>query len=160
MPYNAAVYKVMIASPSDILVERNIARQVIYDWNTVNSDSRKIILQPVGGETHAAPELGDRPQGIINKQVLSNCDLLVGLFWTRLGSPTGQYESGTVEEIFEHIKLNKPAMLYFSNVDIPRNLICQNQLDALEKFKNSCRELGLIEEYRIEIFSKASFHYS
>jgi len=147
MPYQATAYKVMIASPSDVSEERDIAEQVVKDWNIVNSDSKRIILLPIRWESHAAPEMGDRPQGIINKQILSNCDLLIGIFGTRLGSPTGQYESGTVEEISEHIKENKPAMLYFSNANIPRHLICGSQLDALEKFKNTCRELGLIEEY-------------
>uniref|UniRef100_I2Q6G0 DUF4062 domain-containing protein n=1 Tax=Desulfovibrio sp. U5L TaxID=596152 RepID=I2Q6G0_9BACT len=153
MPYQATAYKVMIASPSDVSEERDIAEQVVKDWNIVNSDLKRIILLPIRWESHTAPEMGDRPQGIINKQILANCDLLIGIFGTRLGSPTGQYESGTVEEISEHIKQNKPAMLYFSNANIPRHLICGSQLEALEKFKTSCKELGLIEEYAdLDIF--------
>ena len=48
-----------------------------------------MILMPVGWDTHASPEMGDRAQAIINKQVLKNADLVVAAFWTRLGSPTG-----------------------------------------------------------------------
>lgn len=62
---------------------------------------------PSSGPAHAR-----RPQEIINKQVLRNCDLLIAVFWTRLGTPTGGSTSGTVEEIREHIATGKPAMIY------------------------------------------------
>ncbi len=42
MPYQANVYKVMIASPSDVEEERKIAREVIHEWNAINSYGAKI----------------------------------------------------------------------------------------------------------------------
>jgi hypothetical protein len=80
MAYNAIVYKVMIASPGDVIAERAIVREVLAEWNTVHADSRNTVLLPVGWETHSSPTMGDRPQAIINKQVLKDCDLLVGAF--------------------------------------------------------------------------------
>lgn len=62
--------------------------------------------------------MGDRPQAIINKQLLEQSDLLVAVFWTRLGSPTGATNSGTVEEIEEHLAAKKPTMLYFSSAPV------------------------------------------
>ena len=50
MSYYARIFKVMIASPSDVTRERNIIRKVLYEWNAINSDSRKIVLLPVGWE--------------------------------------------------------------------------------------------------------------
>ena len=47
--------------------------------------------------THSRPQMGDRPQELINKQLVGHCDLLIGSFWTRLGTPTGRAESGTAE---------------------------------------------------------------
>ncbi len=64
---------------------------------------------------------GDRPQGIINNQVVRNCDMLIGAFWTRLGSPTGVEESGTVEEIKWFLKQQKPVMLYYSKTSGSRS---------------------------------------
>ena len=158
MPYQATAYKVMIASPSDVSEERDIVRQEIYKWNAINSDSRKIILLPVGWETHSAPEMGERPQEIINKQILGDCDLLVGIFWTRLGTPTGKYDSGTVEEIFEHINKQKPAMLYFSKKDIPQDRLMSCQIEALSAFKKKCAQIGLIQEYEsIHLFREIFF---
>ena len=72
-------------------------------------------MMPAVDEARVCPAMGDRPQAIINKQVLANCDLLVAVFWTRIGSPTGVAVSGTVEEIQEHLNAGKPAMIYFSS---------------------------------------------
>lgn len=70
MAYEATVLKVMIASPEDVSTERQIAREVIQEWNAVHSEDRRMVLAPVGWETDAYPEMGDRPQAVVNKQVL------------------------------------------------------------------------------------------
>ncbi|MCA9458221.1 MAG: hypothetical protein KC587_16265, partial [Nitrospira sp.] len=115
MAYKATVVPVMIASPGDVNDERDIVRRVIHDWNDVNAQRSKIMLAAVGWESHSSPELGERPQELINKRILKDCDILVGVFWTRLGTPTGKSLSGTVEEIEEHVAVGKPAMIYFSS---------------------------------------------
>ena len=104
MGYNASVFNVMIASPSDVASERSIVREVIYDWNAVHSEEKSMVLLPVESESHSSPEMG-RPQEIINRQTVDKCDLLVGIFGTRIGTDTGEYDSGTIEEI-EVITLN------------------------------------------------------
>jgi hypothetical protein len=145
MPYEADIFKVMIASPSDVSEEKKIARQIIYDWNDLHSEKAKIVLLPISWETHSSPEMGDRPQAIINKQVLKNADLLIGIFWTRIGTPTGKSSSGTVEEIEEHIQSGKPVMLYFSKKLVLPDNIDQEQYNKLKEFKKSCQ--GLFNEY-------------
>ena len=147
MPYQATVIPVMIASPGDVLEERNVTRDVIHEWNYVNSMSTNAVLMPVGWETHSVPELGTRPQQLINEHVLKDCDLLVGIFWTRLGTPTGKSASGTVEEIERHIEAGKPAMVYFSDAPVAPESMDSEQYAALKEFKNWCRDIGLIETY-------------
>ena len=44
MGYNARVFNVMIASPSDVASERSIVREVIYDWNAVHSERKKYCI--------------------------------------------------------------------------------------------------------------------
>lgn len=147
MPYRAKVLKVMIASPSDVATERTVIRDVIHSWNAVHSEKEDTVLLPVGWESHSSPSMGDRPQGIINKQVLADTDLLIAVFWTRLGSPTGKAPSGTVEEIEEHLKAGKPAMIYFSSIPVVPESIDQTQYAALLKFMEELRRRGLIETY-------------
>lgn len=84
MSYSARVFRILIASPSDVSEEREIAVNTIQAWNDLNSSERQIVLLPLRWETHAAPEYGHRPQEVINRQVVDNCDLLVGIFWTRI----------------------------------------------------------------------------
>jgi hypothetical protein len=147
MSFTAIVLKIMIASPRDVPQERYLVREVINEWNAVHAEDRRVVLQPVGWETHASPEMGDRAQAIINKQILAGCDLLVATFWTRLGSPTGVAPSGTVEEIEEHIALGKPALIYFSSAPVRLDSVDAVQYEALTQFKRSCRSRGLVEEY-------------
>jgi hypothetical protein len=147
MPYRATVYRVMVASPGDVSAERRIVADVIHEWNAIHSDDRRVVLMPVGWESHAAPEMGDRPQAVINRQILQDCDLLVAMLWTRLGSPTGASASGTVEEIDEHIRAGKPAMIYFSSAPVRPDSVDEKQYTALRQFKEECRKRGLVEEY-------------
>ena len=147
MSYSAVVYKVMIASPSDVSAERSIVREVLSEWNVVNADVRRQVLLPIGWETHTVPEMGDRPQALINKQILHDCDLLVGVFWTRIGTATGEYASGTVEEIEEHIKTGRPTMLYFSSAPVLPDSVDADQYRRLKEFKLSCQSRGLYEPY-------------
>ncbi|MBN8214856.1 MAG: DUF4062 domain-containing protein [Xanthomonadales bacterium] len=147
MSYQATVFKIMIASPSDVLTERAIIREIISEWNVVNAEKTQRVLLSIGWETHAVPDMGDRPQSIINKQILHGCDLLVGVFWTRIGTATEDFISGSVEEIEEHIKAGKSAMIYFSSAPVMPESINQEQYGHLQSFKKSCQSRGLYESY-------------
>lgn len=147
MSYKAEVFNVMIASPGDVKAERAQVREVIHEWNAVHSRSRKIVLLPTGWETHSAPEMGAAPQTIINKQILEKCDLLVGVFWTRVGTATTEYASGTVEEIEKHVESGRPAMLYFSSQPAALDTVDPEQYKQLREFKSSCQQRSLYEGY-------------
>jgi hypothetical protein len=147
MSYTARVVQVMIASPSDVAKERQLIRDVVHDWNAIHAEDRKIVLMPIGWETHSTPDMSDRPQAIINKQLLKSCDLLVAVFWTRVGSPTGVAASGTVEEINEHLASGKPAMIYFSAVPVRMDSVDGEQYEKLRAFKDDLRSRGLFDEY-------------
>lgn len=145
--YRSNVIKVMIASPNDVETERRIARDVILEWNYVNSEDKALVLMPVSWETHSSPSIEDRPQEIVNKQILKNSDLLIAIFWTRIGTPTGEFASGTVEEIMEHIEAGKPAMVYFSSAPVVPDSIDDEQYSELKKFLADLRGKGLVESF-------------
>lgn len=109
MAFRSTTYSVMIASPSDVVQERRQIREVIHEWNSIHAAERGVVLLPVGWETHTAPAMGDRPQALINEQIVRECDLLIAVFWTKIGSPTGEEISGTVEEIKKHLDAGKPT---------------------------------------------------
>lgn len=130
----ARALQVMIASPGDVDQKRQSVREEIVNFNGMHSEKEKIVLLPVGWETHSYPETGADAQTILNKQIVSKCDLLVGIFGTKVGTKTENALSGTIEEINEHINAGKPAMIYFSTELVPRNTD-QDQLKKLENFK-------------------------
>jgi len=157
MAYDCRVYRILIASPSDVEEERDIAVRVIQEWNDLYSYTRKIVLLPLRWETHTAPEYGTRPQEVINRAIVDQCDLLVGIFWTRIGSPTSVAESGTIEEIERVGKTEKPIMLYFSRVEIDPDKIDIAQIEKLKLFKKKTYPNGLIESYKTIIEFRDKF---
>lgn len=147
MAYSATVIPVMIASPGDVAEEREVIREAIHDWNDINAERSSVMLAAVGWDSHSSPELGERPQGLINRRILKNCDLLIGVFWTRLGTPTGKAVSGTVEEIEEHVKCGKPAMIYFSAKPVAPQSIDSEQYSKLRDIEAKWKKQGLVETY-------------
>ncbi|MEA2838822.1 MAG: hypothetical protein QOF41_152 [Methylobacteriaceae bacterium] len=147
MSHSATVLNVLIASPSDVLNERETIAQALYAWNSLHSVEKRIVLLPIRWESHSAPAMGDRPQGIINEQVVKTCDVLIGAFWTRLGSSTGIEESGTVEEIKWFLKQKRPVMLYFSDAAIPQDRLDLSQIERLRTFRESIKDKGVQENY-------------
>ena len=147
MTFNATCLNVMIASPSDVIQERVIAREVIHEWNAIHSCDRSQVLLPIGWETNSIPAMGGRPQELINKQILRDADILVAIFWTRLGSSTGKSASGTVEEIEEHIATQKPVLIYFSRTPVTPDSVDPDQYSALAEFRKSLQSRGLYQEF-------------
>jgi uncharacterized protein DUF4062 len=135
MSFTADVFRVLIASPSDLAEERKAAIEAVYEWNAQHSSAESIVLLPVAWESHATPRSGIRPQEAINEQLVTTSDILIGMFWTKLGTTTGVAESGTVEEIDSFVAAEKPALLYFSNRPIDPNRIDLKQHKRLKGFQ-------------------------
>lgn len=139
---------ILIASPSDVAAERAVIRDAMLEWNEVHGRRRGVLIQPVMWETMTFPLLGDRPQGVVNQQIdIDKCDALVGTFWTRVGSPTGVAESGSVEEIQRMRAVNKPVMLYFSRAPVDPDRLDPAQYEGVKRFKDAVRTDGLVWEY-------------
>jgi len=121
--------------------------KLIEEWNIINTRNRKQILRSITWEKDVYSAFGESAQEIINKQILDDADILIAIFNARLGTPTKDYSSGSVEEIIKHIEKNKPAMIYFSNANIERKSIDIEQLNKLDEFKNWCKHKAVYFEY-------------
>ena len=135
MSFKSETYRVLIASPSDLSEEREVATEAVYEWNAQHAVAESIVLLPVKWETHAMPQTGMRTQEALNRQLVQDCDILIGMFWTKIGTNTGVAESGTVEEIDQFVAAGKPAMLYFSSRPIDPNKIDIKQHRKLKSFR-------------------------
>jgi hypothetical protein len=123
--------------------ERRIAAQAIEEWNGQHAQAESVVLLPVMWETHAFPQSGLSPQEAINQQLVRASDILIGMFWTRVGTSTGVAESGTVEEIDQFVAAKKPAMLYFSSRRVDPNKIDLAQNKKLRRFKTTTYKKAL-----------------
>jgi hypothetical protein len=150
MPFSANVYRVLIASPSDTREYRDVARRVVEDWTALHAEAMRTVLIPLLWERDATPDAGDRPQAILNAQLVEKADALVAIFWTKLGSPTGAAESGTVEEIRECIESGKPVLLYFSNQPVARDSVDPDELRRLNEFRDEIRDEVLFDTFADE----------
>lgn len=148
MPVESKLYCVLIASPGDVKAEREIIREEIHRWNSMHAVEMTMILQPVGWETDATPDLRERGQAVINRQLVDNCDMLIGVFWTRLGTPTPEAESGTVEEIERAASEGKRCIVYFSDKETSPSDIDYDQYTRLQEYKQVFNKRGLTNSYK------------
>ena len=147
MPRHATIYRVLIASPSDVADERMLLKEIIFDWNASHSVDMGLLLEPVMWESHVHPDLGASPQEIINSQIAEDADILIGVFWTRIGTATDKALSGTVEEIKQVVESGKPALIYFSNKQQHPDQIDFEQYQCVKAFKEYCSKQGIIRTY-------------
>jgi len=144
--------KIFIASPGDVKLEREKAREEIVGLQPV-AQKLGYMLEAVGWETHATPGMG-RSQELINAHV-RECDLFIGMLWRKFGSPTGEAESGTLEEFNlareRHAKERTPEiMLYFREVHPDFLSDPGPQLQKVLDFKRQIEDghLALYQNYR------------
>lgn len=147
MPFPAHVVQVLIASPGDVSHERTALREAIWAWNDEHAHALGVVLLPVGWETHSRPELGGHPQHLIDRQLAEAADVLIGVFWTRLGTPTPDADSGTVHEVESFHEAGKPVLLYFSNAPVVPDTVDVEQVRAVRAFRERAEGWGLVGRY-------------
>lgn len=146
MPEALTGVVIVVASPGDAGEERALLRDALVDWNISQGRRQGVALLPWLWDRHSGPQLGGRPQAIINRQAVDRSDVVVAVFDSRLGTATGVDVSGTAEEINRAADLGKPVHVYFSNEPLPRD-VDPKQLAALSKFQKELSEKGLLGEY-------------
>lgn len=144
--FQANVYKVMVGAPSDVDSEVKVALDVIQKWNNINAISHKLVLLPSHYSLDVYPTLSHKPQKAIDIQLVEKSDMLICIFGSKLGTPTGDYISGTVEEIEEHLKAKKKVMVFFSK-SIDTSKTNAEQIAKLMSFKQEMFERGICAEY-------------
>lgn len=130
-----SIYNIMIGGPSDVTDIAKRAIHLIHNWNIIHSNDKCIALVPHHWTSSSYPSMNDNAQNVLNYQLVDKSDALIAIFGCRLGTPTTEHISGTVEEIEEHRKAGKPVMVFFAN-SIPSDCDLQ-QLQKLKEFQNS-----------------------
>lgn len=91
-----------------------------------------------------------RVQDSINEQLVLSCDIYVGILWTRFGMPPGvrldgkKYGSGTEEEFFAALDLDKELWFFFCDIPINPSKIEPEQLKKVIEFKKRLQEQHIL----------------
>lgn len=148
-------FDLLISCPSDVRKELDIIKETVENFNRMFGAANNASLNVKHWSTDSYPESGGRPQHLLNKQFVFDCDAAVAVFWTRFGTPTESYDSGTEEEIEELIRSGKQVFLYFSDCPINPSSVDHDQYQRVLAFRNKYKGNGIYSSYSdIEGFKK------
>ncbi|MBC1990338.1 DUF4062 domain-containing protein [Listeria seeligeri] len=138
-------YEILLSFPSDVDKEISIIENVFSRFNTFfNGMNIGIQSKHWGKDTFSTA--GQSPQSIINSQIVDNCDAIICIFWTRFGTPTEDYNSGTEEEMERLLGSGKQVFLYFSHIPTDPTKLDFDQVQKVKDFE---------EKHRNDIFYKS-----
>ena len=150
------IHRLVVASPADVKAERDTVPLIVDELNRTVCADRGLRVEVTRWETDSYPGLDpDGPQGLIDRVLkIEECDVLVGIFWKRFGSPTKDAASGTAHEFalaYEAWKQKRrpQVMVYFNQKPYaPKSEAETDQWGQVLKFQKAFPEEGLWWGYR------------
>lgn len=147
--------KIVAVSPSDVLEEVKAMARVIESTNRGLARSLGIHLRLWRWDTDAYPAFHpDGPQPVIDRLMeIEKSDLVVGVFWTRFGTPTTDSDSGTEHELNKactsSLQHGRPhVMVYFNEAPAhPTSTEETTQWGKVLEFKDRFSKSGLCWSY-------------
>lgn len=143
MPGNITVYDLLISCPSDVAEYVDMLEKEIIHFNNFFGRSNNVIVRSRHWSKDSYSEFGGSPQELLNKQIVDSSDLALGVFWTRFGTPTENYGSGTEEEIERMLAMGKQVFLYFLDKPVCPSKINQEQYKEIQAFMNKHKNEGI-----------------
>ena len=84
MPEHVLLFRVFVGAPSDVDEAHDVIRGQIEQWNRDHGPLSGARVEFTNWRTHSHPAAGGRPQALLNKQVVDQCDIMVGIFKSKL----------------------------------------------------------------------------
>lgn len=150
MPTYQTHYQMLLSCPSDLNKYYKLIKERMDAINKILSSAYSSHIDVVHWTEDTYPASGDNPQNIINEQIVRDSDFLVSMFWTKFGSPTEKYDSGTEEEIIQAISEKKQVFLYFSNEAIPPSIFDNNEYEKIKKFRDRISDKAYYNTFNSE----------
>jgi hypothetical protein len=147
MPQQISEYKCLLISPGDVTAERDALTDMAQSWNAHIGKHLNVRVDLVRWESHGTPDMSQPAQAALNEQLLDDCELAIAVFWTRVGTATQDYESGSVEEIERLLKRGVRVLIYFCERDIPQATLTDDQFQRLQKLRQNYTTRGLVWKY-------------
>lgn len=121
--HNVTMFNLLLSCPGDAYKECYPAvKQAIDRFNADPQVNNSISISLKHWSTSSYPQSGGQAQKLLNLQIVNDSDIAIAIFWTRFGTPTDDYSSGTEEEIDLLIKNKRQVFLYFLDKPIPPSI--------------------------------------
>lgn len=165
MPKNIVQYDLLISCPGDITSEISIIKDAVSQFNTQFSDALGIRVRTKHWQKNSYAQSGGKPQALLNEQFVNDCDAAVAILWTRFGTPTDEYGSGTEEEIEIMLSSGKQVFMYFSDKPIPPSQMNEESYKKVQAFRDKYKDRGIYftyssdEEFRTLLFAHLSQYF-
>lgn len=143
MPKTITVYDLLISCPSDVTEFIPTITKEIDLFNNYYGRKNNVIIRALHWSKDTFSQLGNSPQDLINEQLVDTCDIAICILWTRFGTPTQMYGSGTEEEIERLLSQNKQVFLFFLNKPINPTKIDVKQYINVQNFKEKLKSDGI-----------------
>ena len=129
--------RIVVASPGDVQAERDALPAVLEELNRGIAATQGLRLELGRWETDAYPGFHpEGPQGLIDPILrIEDCDVLLGIFWKRFGTPTKEASSGTEHEFLQ-------AYAAWQQHGRPQIMVYFNQKAAMPKTKAETDQWG------------------
>ena len=143
--------KLVVASPGDVPSERKAMETIVADLNKIIISQFDLELRLLRWETDAWPAFHpEGAQGQVDEALqIEDCDIMVGIFWKKFGTPVKDAKSGTEHELklaytaWKKSKYKRPQiMVYFKN----QKYVCKNQAEK--------KQLAQVKDYQKKVSNK------
>ena len=143
MAKKITVYDMLISCPSDVSEYVNLLESQVTKFNNFFGRTNDIIVRCRYWMRDTYSKLGESPQEIVNELIVDSSDMIVAVFWTRFGTATEQYGSGTEEEIERMLSMKKQVFLYFLDKPVPPSKLDNEQYAKLQQFMERHKSDGI-----------------
>ena len=156
MPSDKTQLNIFLSSPSDLLNERLEIKNFINSLEFDNLVFHAKLWEDEMPSTNFSKD-EKQAQDIINTEILTDSDIVFGLFRDRYGNKTTDADSGTVGEIEQCIQAGKKVIVYFwkseriiedLSTELIYDFIKIKEFKEKYKKKGSYKEVNSIEEIK------------
>lgn len=165
MAQNVTLYNLLVSCPGDIKDEVALIESAVDEFNELYADPLGITIRTRHWSKSSYAQSGGKPQALLNEQFVNRCDAAVAIFWTRFGSPTDEYGSGTEEEIEIMLQSGKQVFMYFSDKPISPSQMNDEGFKKIQAFREKYKDRGIYftyssdEEFKKLFFAQLSMHF-
>lgn len=165
MSQKVTLYNLLISCPGDVKEEVALIETAVDEFNELYAEPLGITIKTRHWSKSSYAQSGGKPQALLNEQFVNKCDAAVAIFWTRFGSPTDEYGSGTEEEIEIMLQSGKQVFMYFSDKAIPPSKMNDEGYEKVQAFRDKYKDRGIYftyssdEEFKKLFFAHLSMYF-